>query len=65
MYDQIATAFPRLLCLLQRSCGLSRADSVLCVSALRYGTPYRADPRVVIGLAVRRRHDLRTLRLAA
>jgi hypothetical protein len=33
----------------------------------RYGTasPFRADPRGVLRMAVRRRHELRTLRIAA
>lgn len=65
MYEQIATAHPHLIDLLQRSAGVSRADAVQCIAAKRYGHPCRADARVVIGLAVRRRHSLRTLRLAA
>lgn len=65
MFEQIASAHPHLIDLLQRSCGLSRADAVQCIAAKRYGHPYRANPRAVIGLAVRRRHALRTLKIAA
>ena len=67
MHDVIATPHPRLVRLLQRTCGLSRYDAVSCIVSQRYGvpSPFRADPSGVLRLALRRRHAVRTLQLAA
>ncbi|WP_334656707.1 hypothetical protein [Sphingomonas panaciterrae] len=67
MFETITQTHPRLVRLLQRTCGLNRPDAVACIMSQRYGTasPFRADPRGVLRMAVRRRHELRTLRIAA
>lgn len=65
MFEQIAAAYPRLVTLLQRTCGLSRIDAVGCIMAQRYGArhPFRADPCGTIRVAIKRRAYVRTLKV--